>query len=494
MPSTHPKAYLAFDFGAESGRTILAHLHSGVLTIDEVHRFSNDPVEYGGSLHWDVPRLWFETRAALSAVEDTNLAGIGVDGWGVDYALLGEGGELLQNPYHYRDPRNARAMEDVLQLLTKDEIYDATGIQLMAINTLNQLYAATRRTPRLLDMAERLLMIPDLFNYWLTGNAVCEFTNATTTQLINPLTRTRATPLMERLGIPVRITAPIVEPGSIVGRLLPGVSNYHALEGTCVVACASHDTASAVAAITAHDDTAFISSGTWSLVGIETDAPVMTAKARQLNFSNEGGVCGTTRLLKNVMGLWMLQCCRRSWADLGRKFAYGELMEAAGREPGFRHLVDPDDGSFSRPANMLEAIDRFCQKTGQSSPATPAAYARTILDSLALKYRVVLSNLECLTPSPLTQVRVIGGGSKNRLLNQFTADATGKRVLAGPAEATALGNIAVQMMATGAVSSLAEARAIIDRSFPTEVFEPRDTGLWDREAARFQHYCELAYV
>jgi rhamnulokinase len=494
MPGTHPKAYLAFDFGAESGRTILAHLHSGVLTIDEVHRFSNDPVEYGGSLHWDLPRLWFETRAALSAVEDTNLSGIGVDGWGVDYALLGEGGELLQNPYHYRDPRNARAMEDVLQLITKEEIYEATGIQLMPINTLNQLYAATRRTPRLLEMAERLLMIPDLFNYWLTGNAVCEFTNATTTQLINPLSRTWATQLMDRLGIPARITAPIVEPGSIVGRLLPGVSNYHSLEGTCVVACASHDTASAVAAITARDDTAFISSGTWSLVGIETDAPVLTAKALQLNFSNEGGVCGTTRLLKNVMGLWMLQGCRRCWADLGRKFAYGELMEAAGREPGFHHLVDPDDGSFSRPANMLEAIDRFCAKTGQPSPATPAAYARTILDSLALKYRVVLSNLECLTALPLTQVRVIGGGSKNRLLNQFTADATGKRVLAGPAEATALGNIAVQMMATGAVGSLAEARAIIDRSFPTEVFEPRDTGLWDRHAARFQQYCELTYV
>jgi rhamnulokinase len=494
MVSTHPKAYLALDFGAESGRAILAHLHAGILTIDEVHRFPNDPVEYGGSLHWDLPRLWFETRAALSAVEDTDIAGIGVDSWGVDYALLGERGELLQNPYHYRDPRNVVAMEDVLRLISKEEIYEATGIQLMPINTLNQLYAATRHTPRLLETAERLLMIPDLFNYWLTGNAVCEFTNATTTQLINPVSRTWATPLMERLGIPTKLCSPIVEPGSVVGRLLPGISNYQALEGTCVVACASHDTASAVAAITARGDTAFISSGTWSLVGIETEEPVMTPKALRLNFSNEGGVCGTTRLLKNVMGLWMLQCCRRSWADLGRKFAYGELMEGAGREPGFRYLVDPDDASFARPDDMPQAIDRFCRKTGQPSPATPAAYTRTILDSLALKYRLVLGNLESLTGRRLTQVRVIGGGSKNRLLNQFTADATGKRVLAGPAEATALGNIAVQMIATGAVASLEEARAIIDRSFPTEVFDPHDPDGWDREAQRFQQYCEHAYV
>src|SRR5258706_7755422 len=430
MPSTHPKAYVAFDFGAESGRAILAHLHSGVLTIDEVHRFPNDPVQYGGSLHWDLPRLWFETRAALSAVEDTDIAGIGVDGWGVDYALLGDRGELLQNPYHYRNPRNVTAMEEVLGLISKEEIYAATGIQLMPINTLNQLYAASRDTPHLLDAAERLVMIPDLFNYWLTGQAVCEFTNATTTQLIDPVARTWATALMERLGIATRLNTPIVEPRSIIGGLLPGISNYHALEGTCVVACASHDTASAVAAITARDDTAFISSGTWSLVGIEVEAPVMTPNALRHNFSNEGGVCGTTRLLKNVMGLWMLQRCRRSWADLGRKFAYGELMEAAGREPGFRYLVDPDDASFSQPDDMLQAIDHFCRKTGQPSPGTPAAYTRTILDSLALKYRVVLGNLECVTGGRLDQIRGIGGGSKKRLLDQFTAVAPGQTLLA----------------------------------------------------------------
>ena len=494
MPNKYSKAYLAFDFGAESGRAVLAHLHSGVLTIDEVHRFQNDPVEYGGSLHWDVARLWFELRAALSAVDDPALAGIGVDTWGVDYALLGERGELLQNPFHYRDPRNVAAMSEVLRLIPREELYQATGIQLMPINTINQLYAARTQTPRLLDAAERLLMMPDLFNYWLTGNAVCEFTNATTTQLVNPGTRNWAAGLLDRLGIPSRLPAPIVEPGSIVGGLLPKVASCRALEGTPVIASASHDTASAVAAITARGNTAFLSSGTWSLIGIELDAPIITPHSLKLNFSNEGGVYGTTRLLKNVMGLWMLQCCRRSWTDMGRSFAYGELMDAAGREPGFRHLVDPDDGSFARPEDMPAAIDRFCQRTGQPAPSGAGAYARTILDSLALKYRLVIRNLELLTERPIDQIRVIGGGSKNRLLNQFTADATGKTVIAGPAEATALGNIAVQIITTGAASSLAEARVIIDRSFPTEIFEPQNPERWDREVQRFQQLCELTYA
>lgn len=487
-------SYLAFDFGAESGRAVSGHLRAGVLTINEVHRFPNDPVEYAGSFHWDLPRLWFEMRTALSAVDAAEIDGIGVDTWGVDYALVGEQGELLQNPLHYRDPRNVAAMNEVLGLISKEEIYEATGIQMMPINTLNQLYAARQRSPRLLDAAERMLMIPDLFNYWLTGKAVCEFTIATTTQLVNPQTRTWATSLFERLGIPAMIASPIVESGSILGGLQRGVSNCRALQGASVVACGSHDTASAVAAITARNDTAFISSGTWSLVGIELDAPVISATALQLNFSNEGGVAGTTRLLKNVMGLWMLQGCRRSWADAGRTLSYGELMEAAGREPGFGHLVDPDDASFARPDDMPGAIDRFCKKTGQPSPTTPGAYTRTILDSLALKYRLVIRSLERLTDRRLAQIRVIGGGSKNRLLNQFTADATGKRVLAGPAEATALGNIAVQMMATGAVSSLEEARRIIERSFPIEVFEPLSGDQWDRHTERFQQYCEPAYV
>ena len=491
---TRPKTYLAFDLGAESGRAVLARLQSGVLTIDVVRRFPNDPVEYGGSFHWDVARLWFEVRASLAAVEEQELAAIGVDTWGVDYALLGERGELLQNPYHYREPRNISAMEEALRLVPKEDIYAATGIQFMPINTLNQLLAAKRHTPRLLASAERLVMMPDLFHYWLTGNAVCEFTDATTTQLVNPVKRAWDADLMGRLGLPAGLPAKIVEPGSVVGALLPGVARTPSLSGTPVIAPASHDTGSAVAAITARGDTAFLSSGTWSLVGIESDAPVITPEALRLNFTNEGGVCGTTRLLKNVMGLWMLQCCRRSWAALGREYHYGELMQAAEGEPAFRHLVDPDHVSFLHPDDMPGAIDQFCEKTCQPPPASPGDYARAILESLALKYRLVVQNLEHLTGHRIEKIRVIGGGSKNRLLNQFTADATGKRVLAGPAEATALGNVGVQILATGGASSLKETRDIIDRSFPTEVFDPADTDKWDREAERFRQYCNLTLL
>jgi len=489
------KPYLAFDFGAESGRVVLAHLQSGVLTTEEVHRFANEPVEYGESLHWDVPRLWLEVRKALAGIEAVALAGIGVDAWGVDYALLGERGELLQNPYHYRDRRTQGVMEEVFRKISKEEIYQATGIQFMPINTVYQLFAARRDTPGILRAAERFLTIPDLFNYWLTGNTVCEFTNATTTQLVNPVKRAWATELWQRLELRPDLPAPIVEPGSIIGTLLPGIArSSSSLSGATVIATASHDTGSAVAAISARDGTAFLSSGTWSLVGTELDAPVITPQAQRLNFTNEGGVNGTTRLLKNVMGLWMLQGCRQSWNAQGHCYDYRELMELAGRERSFCHLVDPDDESFLRPNDMPTAINEFCGKTHQPAPSTPGAYVRAILESLAFKYRMVLRNLEQVSGKRIEQVRVIGGGSKNRLLNQFTADASGRRVLAGPAEATALGNVAIQILATGAASSLQEVRAIVDRSFPTKVFEPLETDKWNQQAERFEQYCEMIYA
>jgi rhamnulokinase len=495
MPeSVHGKPYLAFDFGAESGRAVLAHLQSGILTTEEVHRFANEPVEYGGSLHWDVARLWFEIRKALARLGDMKLAGIGVDAWGVDYALLGERGELLQNPYHYRDRRTEGVMEEVLGKVGKQEIYRATGIQFMPINTLYQLSAAQQRTPNILQAAKYLLTIPDLFNYWLTGRAVCEFTNATTTQMVDPVNRTWATGLMQRLELPTHLPAPIVEPGSIIGTLLPGVAGSTALAGTIVIAPACHDTGSAVAAVSARDGTAFLSSGTWSLLGTELDSPVITSDALRLNFTNEGGVNGTTRLLKNVMGLWMLQGCRHSWTSQGHVYDYRELIELAGREPSFVHLVDPDDESFLRPPDMLAAIDHFCTRTHQRIPQAPGAYVRSVLESLAFKYRMVLRNLELVSGQRIAQIRIIGGGSKNRLLNQLTADATGRKVLAGPAEATALGNIALQILATGAAASLHDVRAIIDRSFPTEIFEPLETDKWDQHAERFENYCGSIYA
>lgn len=488
------KPYLAFDFGAESGRAVLARLHCGVITTEEVHRFPNEPVEYAGSLHWDVARLWLEVRKALAKLEETELAGIGVDAWGVDYALLGERGELLHNPYHYRDRRTQGVMDEVFRRVPKEEIYSETGIQFMPINTLYQLYAARRDTPGILRAAEHLLTIPDLFHYWLTGKAVCEFTNATTTQLVNPMTRTWSTELMQLLDLPAHLPAPIIEPGTVIGPLLPDLAHTPSLARSSVIAPASHDTGSAVASISARDGTAFLSSGTWSLLGTELDAPVVTTDALRLNFTNEGGVCRTTRLLKNVMGLWMLQCCRQSWTALGQTYDYRELMELASREPSFQNLVDPDDESFLRPDDALKAIDQFCLKTHQPKPKTPGAYVRAILESLAFKYRAVLGNLETVSGAKIKQIRVIGGGSKNRLLNQFTAEATGRTVLAGPAEATALGNAAIQILATGGAASLSEVRAIVDRSFPTEIFEPTEPGKWDQQAQRFQQYSEMIYA
>ena len=495
MPDNNAiKAYLAFDLGAESGRSVLGYLNSGILRIEEVHRFANDPVEYAGSLHWDMPRLWLEMRKALSGLKETRLEGIGVDAWGVDYALLGGGGELLQNPYHYRDMRTKGVMDDVFRIVPREEIYRATGIQFMSINTLYQLFAARMQTPGMLKAAQRLLTIPDLLNYWLTGEVVCEFTNATTTQMVDPRTRSWAMELIDRLQLPTRLLAPIVEPGSLLGTLRSELAGSSALAGTRVIAPACHDTGSAIAAISAREGTAFLSSGTWSLLGTEIDAPVITDEALRLNFTNEGGVNDTTRLLKNVMGLWMLRSCRQSWAADGREYAYRELMELASREIPFQHLVDPDDESFLSPADMSAAIAAYCTKTSQPAPATPGAFVRTILESLAMRYRFVIRNLEKLIDRPIERIRVIGGGSQNRLLNQFTADATGRPVLAGPAEAAALGNIAVQILATGGADSLREVRAIVDRSFPTEVFEPAATDQWDKEAIRFQHYAETIYA
>lgn len=486
--------YLAFDFGAESGRAVLGHLHSGILTTEEVHRFRNDPIEIDGSLHWDVQRLWDEVRKAFGSVQATSLAGIGVDTWGVDYALLGKQGELLQNPYHYRDRRTEAVMEEVFRRVPREEIYRATGVQFMPINTLYQLYAAQRDTPSTVAVAKQMVTIPDLFNYWLTGKAVCEFTNATTTQMVDPVRRIWARELIQKVGLPTDFLPPIIEPGTVIGPLVPDVAPNSHFVGTPVIAPACHDTGSAVAAITARNGTAFLSSGTWSLIGTELDAPILTPEALKLNFTNEGGVNGTTRLLKNVMGLWILQGCRNCWSAQGQNGSYPELVGLAKVAPPFSHLIDPDDESFLHPADMLVAIDRFCARTHQPAPSNPGAYVRCVLESLAFKYRLTVRNLERLCGRSIEQMRVVGGGSKNRLLNQFTANATGVRVLAGPTEATALGNIAMQILANREASSLEEVRSIVDRSFPTEVFEPVETDNWEHHLRRFEQYCEMTYA
>ena len=485
--------FLAFDLGAESGRAIVGRLRAGVLDIREVHRFPNEPVRQNGALNWDILRLWLEMRRALERTSGAGLESLGVDAWGCDYALVGEQGHLVQNPFHYRDRRTDGVMDAVCQLVSADEIYSATGIQFLPFNTLFQLYAACRDTPRLIEAAATFVTIPDLLNYWLTGRLACEYTNATTTQFVDARTRSWATPLLSQLGIPTRLLPSLIEPGTVVGQL--GADACATLAGTPVVAPACHDTGSAVASIAGGSHRAFLSSGTWSLLGAEVPAPIITPRSRELNFTNEGGVCGTTRLLKNIAGMWLLQACRRKWAADGKDCDYDELLSAADDESlAFRVLFNPDHATFLHPPDMVAAITDYCRDTGQQEPETAAAFTRAILESLAFKYRFVIESLEELTGQPIEEIQIVGGGSRNRLLNQFTADATGRPVVAGPVEATALGNIALQMVGTGAVGSLAEARGIIERSFPVERFEPAAQDRWDSHYRRFQAYLELTCV
>lgn len=486
-----PQRFLAFDLGAESGRAVAAELDRDRLTVRELRRFANEPVRYNGALQWDILRLWQEMRGTFDDSAAIRFDSIGLDAWGCDFALLGEQGNLLENPYHYRDARTDGVMQAVTARVPAERIYATTGVQFLPFNTLYQLYAACQQTPRLIDAAASLATIPDLLNYWLTGQLRAEFTIASTTQFVNARSREWAMDLLCELDLPGHLLAPIVEPGTRIGGLALTLSRAHA--GTPVVAPACHDTGSAVAAVPAGGRTAFLSSGTWSLLGTELAAPIVTECARQLNFTNEGGVCGTTRLLKNIAGLWLLQSCRRAWSGEGHNYSYDELIAAAAADgpSAFAALFDPDHPELLHPENMVTAIAAYCRGTGQAEPASPAAYVRAILESLAFKYRVVLEALETLTGRQFEEIRVVGGGARNRLLNQFTADATGRCVIAGPIEATALGNVAMQMLATGAVRSLDDARAIIDQAFPPERYEPANADRWSEQYPRFQDYAEL---
>jgi rhamnulokinase len=481
--------FLAFDLGADSGRAMLGSLSHGVIELREVHRFANEAVRQNGSLQWDILRIWQEMKHTLESVDGVPLESVGVDTWGVDYALLGERGNLLENPYHYRDQRTEGMMDAVFERVSRERIYAVTGIQFLPINTLFQLFSACVTTPEIVDAAHALVTIPDLLNYWLTGRLCSEYTVATTTQFIDIHTRSWAKRMLEEIGLPTRLLQPLVQPGAVVGRVLDSVSTR--FRGTPVVAPACHDTASAVASVPARDDAAFLSSGTWSLLGAELAEPVITATAMDLNFTNEGGVGGTTRLLKNINGLWLLQACRRRWTASDVQIDYDDLFEATDDERlAFRSLIDPDHRGFLHPIDMPSSIAAYCRQTDQPEPDSPPAFARAILESLAFKYRAVLESLEALTGRRFQEIRIVGGGVRNRLLNQWTADATARAVVAGPIEATALGNLALQWVATGAVSSLADARVIIERSFPVERFEPRGAGRWDAHYKRFREYVE----
>jgi rhamnulokinase len=485
--------FLALDLGAESGRAILGRLDDDVLTLKDVRRFPNVAVRANGSLHWDILRLWHEVQKSLEEVTDVALASVGLDSWGCDYALLGQQGQLLENPYHYRDTRSDGVPSQVFSRVPAERIYAITGIQFLNFNSLFQLYSAKQSTPKLLDAASAFVTIPDLLNYWLTGRLASEYTIATTTQMIDAERRSWATGLLADLGLPTHLFQPLIEPGAVLGGIRHDVSA--SLADTPVVAPACHDTGSAFASVSTEAGAAFLSSGTWSLLGAEVTAPVISARARELNFTNEGGVGGTTRLLKNIAGLWLLQACMHRWAEAGQPVSYDALLVAARDDRlAFRSVFDPDHSSFFNPADMPAAMAAYCRQTGQVEPAGQPAYARAILESLALKYRLVLESLEELTGTRYTQIRIVGGGSRNRLLNQFTADATGRTVLAGPVEATGLGNIAMQLVATGTVRSLGEARTIIEQSFPVERFDPVASDRWVTHYSRFHEYREVMGV
>ena len=468
---------------------MLGQFERGRLSLTEVRRFPNTPIADAGTLRWDVESLWNETQHAVTDTRDV-IASVGVDAWGCDYALLDEAGDLVERPYHYRDHRTDGAMASAFARVSRDEIYQTTGIQFLPFNTLFQLHAARTQGPDVLDRAAALVTIPDLLNYWLTGRIACEYTNATTTQCVDVTRRSWATSLLDRLELPVRLFGPLVDAGTILGPLR---LSERGADAVTVVAPACHDTGSAVAAVRASGETAFLSSGTWSLLGTEVPAPVITDRARGLNFTNEGGVLGSTRLLKNIAGLWLLQACRRDWAAAGETLSYEEIVAAAAStasSPGT--VIDPDDPEFLNPANMPEAMADACRRTGQPVPQDAGEFARTIFDSLALKYRVVIEQLEELTGRTLTTIRVIGGGVRNRLLNQLIADATGRVVIAGPVEATALGNLAMQLLATGRVAALDDARDVVERSFPTERFEAGKTGNWEPAYRRLRDYMETS--
>jgi rhamnulokinase len=482
--------FLALDLGAESGRGVLGTLDGGKLQLREIGRFPNGPVNLLGSLHWDALGIFQHLKHLLGvcAQEGEALAGIGVDTWGVDFALLDGDGELLGNPYHYRDARTKGMFEAAFSLVPRAEVFQRTGIQFMEINTLYQLLAMARAHSPALAAARRLLMMPDLLHYWLTGEQAGEFTIATTSQCYDPRAGDWARAMLERMGLPTAILPRIIPPGTVLGPLHKSVAEETGARGT-VIAPAGHDTGAAVSAVPAvGDDWCYISSGTWSLMGVETKAPVITDAALDYNFTNEGGVAGTFRLLKNIGGLWLVQESRRTWEREGAPLSYDELAARAGAAKPLRSVIEPDHPSFLAPGDMPARIRRFCRDTGQSEPSDVGAVVRCILESLALKYRWVLACLEKMLGRRIARVHIVGGGARNRLLSQLAADAMQRPVIAGPVEATAIGNIMIQAIAAGTVGSLPQAREIIAASFPTETYEPGSPAGWDEAYSR---YCAL---
>jgi len=490
------KTYLAVDLGAESGRVMAGRFDGSTVSLEQFHRFPNTPVNLGGTLRWNLPGLWSEIQKGLQEAQSQlngSAVSVGVDTWGVDFILMNRNDELLGQPWNYRDSRTDGMMQKAFSRVPRADIFASTGLQFLQFNSLYQLLAMCEHDPELVAQAKTFLMVPDFFHWCLSSSRVVEFTNATTSQMLSAQSRDWAVDLLHRFEIPTEMFPEVVSPGTNLGTLRNEVANTTGLGKINVIAPATHDTGAAVAAIptsqTGKPDWAYISSGTWSLMGVETKEAILTPQALERNVTNEGGVDGTWRLLKNIMGLWLVQRCRLAFSQRNRDYDYSQLIRLATEAPAFQSLIDPDRPEFLSPADMTVAIAEECRRTEQPVPGTEGQFIRCALESLALKYRMVLGWLEELTGVPVTVIHIVGGGTQNRLLNQFTANACGRPVMTGPIEATALGNVLIQARANGDLSSLTDIRDVVRRSESIEEYTPDNSTEWDDVWERFQTIC-----
>lgn len=488
------KSFLAFDLGATSGRSILGTIDHGRLQMKELTRFPNQILQIGDHLHWNIYSLFEQLKTGLIAAkkEDVEISSIGIDTWGVDFALIAEDGSVLGAPYAYRDPQTIGIPEKYFEIVPREKVYELTGIQVMNFNSIYQLFALSQSGNSLLKAAKGILFMPDALAYMLTGNKVVEYTIASTSQILNPRTKKFEALLLEKAGVSPSILGEIVMPGHVVGKLRDDIAEESELGKINVVAVAGHDTAAAVAAVPAtNENFAYLSSGTWSLMGIEVKDAIINEETFALNFTNEGGIEGTTRFLKNITGMWLLEQCLKEWKKEGITYAYEKLVQMAASVPAFQSVIEPDHSSFGNPACMTAAIVEYCEATGQTAPLTHAEFVRCIFESLSLKYNYVLGKLKNLAPFPIEKLHVIGGGSKNPLLNQWTANSIGIPVISGPSEATAIGNIMIQAKAAGYVDSLQEMRQIIRESVQLDEFLPDNSDVWAEAYKRFLMITQL---